>query len=303
MKISSAALLASVGTSAAFAPINNNKPSLLQSPAVLTAETAAASATTIPTKPIFDPLGLYPKNSIERQSGLIQPLESPNSIPNNKYIIDPLHLYVDSSQLSSTVAMSPSLPFLPNPTVLEGTPGNRGFDPFNFSSSPERLYWQRLAEIKHARLAMLASVGWIAAELFHEKMAFMYDMPSMLASGHRVPSVLNDGLAHAPDLGFWMGVVVAAAGLEICSIVEDSYGCKLTPGDWGFDPLNFMGEDEYDDYGTATEKKENRKLFLQESELLNGRLGMLAITGFAFQEWFLNNGVVNQLSHFLHGIV
>jgi hypothetical protein len=288
MKIAAAALLASISATAAFAPITN-KASLVQSPTALNADTAASAI--LPTKPIFDPLGLYPKNSIERQSGLIQPLES-SIIPTTKEIIDPLNLYDDPSQLSSTITMSPSLPFLPNPIVLEGTPGNRGFDPFNLASSPESLQWQRLAEIKHARLAMLASLGWISAELFHGNLARMWNMPEMLASGHRVPSVLNDGLMHAPNPIFWMASIVAAVGLEVCSVVEDSYGCKLTPGDWGFDPLNFMGEDV----------KEDRKLFLLESELLNGRLGMLAITGFAFQEWFLKDGVVNQLGHFL-GIV
>lgn len=272
MKLSSSILLAFSSTAAAFAPVNNKA-----SHNILNAQ----AASTIPSKPIFDPLGLYPENSPERQSGLIIPLES--TFKESKEIIDPLNLYKDPSQLS-TVEMSPSLPFLPNPSILNGLPGNRGFDPFNLASTPESLQWQRNAEIKHARLAMLASLGWVGAELLHVPLATMWNLPVMLASNDRVPSILNDGLVHADFPIFWAAAIAAGAGLEICEVIEDYYGCKLVPGDWGFDPLNLGGE-----------KNDKRQFFMQEAELFNGRLGMLAITGFAFQEWFMNSSVVNQV--------
>ena len=47
-------------------------------------------------------------------------------------------------------------------------PGDRGFDPFNFSSNEHSLQWYCNAEIKHARLAMLAAVGWPLAELMNK---------------------------------------------------------------------------------------------------------------------------------------
>lgn len=52
-----------------------------------------------------------------------------------------------------------------------GLPGAAGpelktFDPLNFSSkSPEWVPWFREAELKHGRIAMLATAGWIAADL------------------------------------------------------------------------------------------------------------------------------------------
>ena len=47
------------------------------------------------------------------------------------------------------------------PLVLDGSlAGDVGFDPFGFSGSEKTLFWMREAEIKHARLAMLAAVGW-----------------------------------------------------------------------------------------------------------------------------------------------
>jgi hypothetical protein len=269
-------LLTSLSTVAAFAPITHKATH----PTTLNAD---ATTLSIPTKPIFDPLGFYPENSLERQSNLIQPLEE--TLPPNREIIDPLRLYSDKSQVS-TVEMSPSLPFLPRPSLLKGLPGDRGFDPFNLSPDIDSLQWQRRAEIKHSRLAMLASLGWIMAELFHKQLAESWSMPYMLASGDRVPSVLNDGLVHAPYPLFWIAAVAAAAGMELCEVIEENYGCKLYPGDWNFDPLNLGGKDE------------NQQFFMREAEVLNGRLGMLGITGFALHEWLWNSAVVNQITPF-----
>jgi len=38
--------------------------------------------------------------------------------------------------------------------------------------------------------------------------------------------------------------------------------------------------------------------YMEEGELFNGRLAMLAITGFAIQESFLNSAVVDQIPIF-----
>eukprot|EP00980_Cylindrotheca_fusiformis_P019401 scaffold6675_cov110-Cylindrotheca_fusiformis.AAC.1 len=118
-------------------------------------------------KPIYDPLGLYPKDSLERKAGLIKPLET---VPEpEKEVTDPLSIYGDKSQVSEAVEMSASVPFLPRPAHLDGSlPGDRGFDPFNFSSDANALEWYRKSEQKHGRIAMLAAVGWPIAELFHK---------------------------------------------------------------------------------------------------------------------------------------
>merc|ERR1711906_99288 len=109
-------------------------------------------------KPISDPLGLYPENSSEKLGGLMEPLEDSLTEISAKEIVDPLRLYADQSQVSHGTSMSPSLPFVARPALLDGTlPGDRGFDPFNFASDANALHWQRRAEIKHARLAMLAA--------------------------------------------------------------------------------------------------------------------------------------------------
>jgi hypothetical protein len=266
MRISNIALCA-LPLASAFAP-HSSSPKMEKGSSLMAAE-------------IYDPLGLYPSNSPERAAGLIKPLE--NVVPPDRTIFDPLSLYQDKTKVSNT-DMSASLPFLPRPVLLDGTlPGDRGFDPFNFSSDTDALQWYRKSEIKHARLAMLAVVGWPLSEIFHKDIASALDLPAMLASHDRVPSVLNDGLSHASSPLFWIAAIAAGAILEIQESVNENTFCKLNPGDAGFDPLNLGG------------KNEEQEHFMQEAEIFNGRLGMLAITGFAIQEWFLNSAVVDQI--------
>eukprot|EP00536_Pseudo-nitzschia_multiseries_P003641 jgi/Psemu1/236854/estExt_Genewise1.C_570035 len=145
--------------------------------------------------------------------------------------------------------MSASLPFLKRPEMLDGTlPGDRGFDPFNFASDPAALTWYRDSEIKHARLAMLAAVGWPLAELSHKSLASTFDLQPILGVEDKVPS----------------------------------NGENREPGDFGFDPFSLAGSSN------------EQKFFMREAEIFNGRLAMLAITGFVAQEFSLNMGVVNQ---------
>jgi hypothetical protein len=109
----------------------------------------AVSTLPSPTNPIFDPLGIYPENSLERMAGLIKPLETSMARNSNNDIVD--RLYSDQSIVSPDAEMSASLPFVARPALLDGTlPGDRGFNPFNFASNPSALQWQRKAEIKHA---------------------------------------------------------------------------------------------------------------------------------------------------------
>ena len=226
---------------------------------------------------VYDPLGLYPKDSPESRSGLIQSLES--SLEKDMTVIDPLSLYQDKSELTKDIVMSVSLPFLKRPELLDGSlPGDRGFDPFNFSSDPSALAWYRDSEIKHARIAMLAAVGWPLAELTHKSLASQFDLEPILGFQDKVPSVLNGGLSLTNPL-FWVGAISATAALEF---IATKNGDNREPGDYGFDPLSLTGNSDM------------QKFSMQEAEIFNGRLAMLAITGFVAQEFFINTAVINQ---------
>ena len=68
------------------------------------------------------------------------------------------------------------------PPALDGShAGDFGFDPLGFTEEFD-LYTMQEAEIRHARLAMLAVVGWPLSELV---------APSFMLQDGRAPSVLN----------------------------------------------------------------------------------------------------------------
>ena len=105
--------------------------------------------------------------------------------------------------------------------MLDGTsiPGDRGFDPFNFSSDASALQWYRTAEIKHARLAMLAAVGWPLAELFDKPAAAALSLKPLLVFQDRVPSVLNGGLDRTPA-AYWAAVLGVAFAIETMDLIK-----------------------------------------------------------------------------------
>jgi len=120
----------------------------------------------------------------------------------------------------------------------------------------------------------------------------------------RAPSLLNGGLGEVSPL-FWAGVLAFSAGTEIYATkIQKRAGFRATlaalgaeeltgvdidgdgqvgaptllkadsylPGDLGFDPLGlYKGSDE-------------DKRTMQLKEVNNGRLAMIAITGYAFNE-------------------
>merc|ERR1719359_2378344 len=68
---------------------------------------------------------------------------------------------------------SAALPGQPRPVGLNSfaIAGDAGFDPLGFSKDKESLLKYRSAEIKHARLAMLAAAGWPLGEVFDRPLA------------------------------------------------------------------------------------------------------------------------------------
>lgn len=277
MKFTTVSILAFLSTTAAFSPFGAGGPK----PATTSKTSSSKAASFVEDelkkqKSIFDPLGLYPKTSPERVAGIIQPLETP--LEKDDKIVDPLSLYQDKSEVSENADRSASLPFLKRPQMLDGTlPGDRGFDPFNFSSDASALQWYRDSELRHSRIAMLAAVGWPLAELFHKNIATNFGLEPALTETGKVPSVLNGGLLTLTSPLFWVAAISATAALEFLSTKNQN-----STGDYGFDPLGLGG------------KTDKQKFFMSEAELFNGRLAMLAITGFALQEFFTNTAVINQ---------
>jgi len=179
--------------------------------------------------------------------------------------------------------MSQSMPFMKRPVALTGElAGDVGFDPLGFAKSESDLMNYREAEVKHARLAMLAAAGWPLSEVFDKKIANALGMTPLLNSGDRVPSILNGGLGKVSPF-YWIACIGLAAAIDVYGISQSkSSDESYFPGNLGFDPLGVFPKDK--------EGQEWMKL----AEIKNGRLAMIAVFGFAIQEFVSKAGVVNE---------
>lgn len=186
--------------------------------------------------------------------------------------------------------MSQSMPFMARPSALDGTlAGDVGFDPLGFAKNSDDLMKYREAEIKHARLAMLAAAGWPVSELFDSKIAGLLGVAPALQSDDRAPSLLNGGLGKISPI-YWLACLAGAAAIDVYGITKASQKPGYTPGDLGFDPLGVFPKD-----------KEGQEWF-KTAEIKNGRLAMIAITAFAVQELVSQTGVINETPLFFKPI-
>jgi hypothetical protein len=183
--------------------------------------------------------------------------------------------------------MSQSLPFMTRPAMLDGTmAGDVGFDPAGFAKNSYELVNYREAEIKHARLAMLAAAGWPLSELFDAPLAKLIGMKPLVDASDRAPSVLNGGLGKVSPL-YWILCLVAAGLIDVYGISKGrSNAPDYFSGNLGFDPLGLYPQDQ------------EGKMRMQTTEIKNGRLAMIAITAFAVQEAVSSSGVVLETPFF-----
>jgi len=160
------------------------------------------------------------------------------------------------------------------------------FDPWGFSSrcSLGTLLFTREAELKHGRIGMIASLGLIVGE----KVSPLLGAPSKAATAM---------LGETPLGQFWPAVFLIVSIPEVLR-KEYSYSkvkkfkwweinqdekvempAGVIPGDYGFDPLGLAPKDPA------------KFLEIQNKELANGRLAMLATAGIVVQEWLTNQKV------------
>lgn len=223
-------------------------------------------ATTIATANAFVPGSSHAKNTIlkstETESVVAEEVESGASTPAPAIAATPV--------LNGWEA-DPSLPCYGLPGAIAPT---GFFDPLGFAQkgiSLNEVKRNREAEVMHGRVAMLATVGYLAGE--------------SISGPFHIVGPANDQLQQMPAPAFaLLTVAIAAAELKRARIgwVEPDFGqwsktlWKLRdnyyPGDVGFDPLGFKPEDP--------------RAFanMQTRELQNGRLAMIGVAGMCAQE-------------------
>jgi len=161
--------------------------------------------------------------------------------------------------------------------------GDVGFDPLGLSTIEGvgiDLYWLREAEIKHCRLAMLASAGFLWVELFGpapgcEAATAKNQMEAFWQLWGSHPQYIVFGL-------IMIGITEMISGIAATSGRESG---KREPGDFKFDPLGF---------GKDPKKLETLKL----KEVKNGRLAMWAAAGMILQGTTTGTGALENLSGF-----
>jgi len=142
------------------------------------------------------------------------------------------------------------------------------FDPLKYSEDIDdaKLVFYREAELRHGRYGMLASLGIFAGETFS---------PTLGASDPNIPAVklFLQGSPVVAENAFWGGIILTVVALELGALNSKTQGPPSDiPGDIGFDPIGLKP------------KKPEDLLQMQNKELNNGRMAMLAAAGMIAQE-------------------
>ena len=147
----------------------------------------------------------------------------------------------------------------------------------------------RDAELKHGRFAMLAAVAWPLQEKLNPILAAKFHIPNLVAeTGGLSPSVLNGGLEQGPIPSavatfFILASLIEAQGLR----VKKADGDAWLPGDYG----------KFFDVQIA-ERGSQQFCSLQEGEIWNGRITMIAILAYVVQEAATGYPTINTIPFF-----
>ena len=163
---------------------------------------------------------------------------------------------------------SRALPFLPRPHSLDGTMvGDFGFDPLGLAEAAP-LARMREAEVRHGRLAMVATWGWPIAEISFS-VAKRLVPPSSVCSGNGCAAdvPLASKALSLSEIGFasmvWWGSLAAGA---VCGELAATGRSSSEPS---FDPLRLWLDAE-----------PHERTRLELAELKHGRLAMMALLAY-----------------------
>jgi len=140
------------------------------------------------------------------------------------------------------------------------------WDPAGFTAdgNVENFQRRRQTELKHGRVSMLATMGYITPEITGKLPGYL--SPSMGIKFADVPNGLA-AISKVPSAG-WAQILAYGAFCELSQ--DQSPGTAASQGDFGFKVL------------TSSDPAEKQKKLA--AELANGRLAMMAIIGMFFQD-------------------
>merc|ERR1719352_529362 len=140
------------------------------------------------------------------------------------------------------------------------------WDPAGFTAdgSTENFARRRQTELKHGRVSMLATMGYITPEITGKLPGYL--SPSAGLKFADIPNGLG-AISKVPAAG-WAQIVAYGAFCELSQ--DQSPGTPAAKGDFGFKVL------------TSSDPAEKEKKLA--AEIANGRLAMMAIIGMSFQD-------------------
>jgi Fe-S cluster biosynthesis and repair protein YggX len=160
------------------------------------------------------------------------------------------------------------------------------FDPLGLTKDGDAKKFARFraSEIKHGRVAMIAAMGYIVPEYFRfpgycstsQGIKFA-DIPNGLAAFSKVP------------MEGWMQWIAFTGMLELYGAKQDPSNPpgKLQGADEAYGPMTFGNLGAPSLWGASSLTDPEKKKRGLNSELANGRLAMMAITGMMFQNGYL----------------
>jgi light-harvesting complex I chlorophyll a/b binding protein 1 len=158
--------------------------------------------------------------------------------------------------------------------------GDFGFDPLGLSTAEGvgiDLYWMREAELKHARVAMLAVTGFLWVEKVGPAPGC-----EMATAPNQMDAFWQLWGAHPQYIAFsliFIGIVEMISGIAATSGRESG---ERAPGDFGLDPLSLA-------------KSPKKFADMQLKEIQNGRLAMWGAAGLILQGMTTDTGGLGNL--------
>lgn len=184
--------------------------------------------------------------------------------------------------------------------VMEGYPGELPptgfFDPLGLSigKSEEELKVWREAELKHGRVAMLAAAGILVAERFHPLFGGQIQGTSIFHFQEVLNLFPNFWIVILASIGIFEAYTISKGWESPQETMKKPSGLarlkeEYIPGNLGFDPLNLapVSKDDFFD--------------VQNKELQNGRLAMLAVAGMVAQELVDGRTIFGHIAEFGFG--
>uniref|UniRef100_A0A7S1B8J0 Plastid light harvesting protein n=1 Tax=Corethron hystrix TaxID=216773 RepID=A0A7S1B8J0_9STRA len=159
-------------------------------------------------------------------------------------------------------------------------------------ATPDAVAWFQNAEIKHGRVAMVATIGFMiqkwgvhmplylgpsGSNVFHPEGAnnWMLSSSAGVSFGDIAKLSPLDAVAAVPIAG-WLQVLFAAGAFEAVAYHRQYNLGGRVPGDYGYDPLGFTKCEG----GLESDKMKSMRM----KEIKNGRVAMMAIAGWVSSE-------------------